>query len=45
MQPQYKTPMEGLTVEQLRNMSNTQLKELVSIEGHRRRLVRASLLA
>ena len=33
--------MEGLRVEQLRSMSDTQLKELVPIEGHRRRLLLA----
>jgi len=38
---QYKPAMQGLDTEQLRQMSTTQLKELVPIEGHRRRLVLA----
>ena len=33
--------MEGLSLEQLRSMTDTQLKELVPIEGHRRRLLLA----
>jgi len=39
--PQYKAPMDGLDTEILRQMTTTELKELVPIEGHRRRLLLA----